>query len=51
MTDVNDHLPAVTVKDSTGNDVALGSLPGPLVLNFYPRTSPQNSPDLPTNMD
>lgn len=37
MTDVNDRLPAVTVKDSTGNDVALGSLPGPLVLYFYPK--------------
>lgn len=37
MTDVNDSLPAVTVKDSAGNDVALGSLPGPLVLYFYPK--------------
>ena len=34
MTDVNDSLPAVTVKDSAGNDVALGSLAGPLVLYF-----------------
>ena len=37
MTDVNDSLPAVTVQDSAGNDVALGSLAGPLVLYFYPK--------------
>ena len=37
MTDVNDTLPAVTVKDSAGNDVALGALKGPFVLYFYPK--------------
>ena len=37
MTDVNDTLPAVTVKDSADNDVALGALEGPLVLYFYPK--------------
>ena len=37
MTDVNDTLPAVTVKDSAGNDVALGALKGPFVFYFYPK--------------
>lgn len=37
MTDVNDTLPAVTVKDSAGHDVALGALKGPFVLYFYPK--------------
>jgi peroxiredoxin Q/BCP len=37
MTDVNDTLPAVTVQDSAGNAVALGALPGPFVLYFYPK--------------
>ena len=37
MTDVNDTLPAVTVKDSACNDVALGALKGPFVLYFYPK--------------
>ncbi len=37
MTDIGDALPNVTVKDSTGHDVALGSLAGPFVLYFYPK--------------
>jgi thioredoxin-dependent peroxiredoxin len=37
MTDIGDTLPAVTVKDSAGADVALAALPGPFVLYFYPK--------------
>jgi thioredoxin-dependent peroxiredoxin len=37
MTAIGDTLPAVTVKDSDGADVALGALTGPLVLYFYPK--------------
>jgi thioredoxin-dependent peroxiredoxin len=37
MTDIGDTLPAVTVQDSAGNAVALGGLPGPYVLYFYPK--------------
>jgi thioredoxin-dependent peroxiredoxin len=37
MTDINDTLPAVTVKDSEGKDVNLTALSGPLVLYFYPK--------------
>jgi peroxiredoxin Q/BCP len=37
MTDIGDTLPQVTVKDSTGADVALGDLKGPFVLYYYPK--------------
>ena len=37
MTDIGDTFPNVSVKDSTGADVALGSLNGPLVLYYYPK--------------
>ena len=37
MTDIGDTLPKVTVRDSTGADVALGELQGPFVLYYYPK--------------
>ena len=37
MTDIGQTLPKVTVKDSTGADVALGELQGPFVLYYYPK--------------
>jgi thioredoxin-dependent peroxiredoxin len=37
MTDIGDTLPTITVKDSTGADVALGGLAGPYVLYYYPK--------------
>jgi thioredoxin-dependent peroxiredoxin len=37
MTDIGDTLPVVTVKDSTGADVNLSELSGPLVLYYYPK--------------
>jgi thioredoxin-dependent peroxiredoxin len=37
MTDVGDTLPKVTVKDSSGADVALAEINGPFVLYFYPK--------------
>jgi peroxiredoxin Q/BCP len=37
MTAVGDTLPKVTVKDSTGADVAIGGLTGPFVFYFYPK--------------
>ena len=37
MTDIGDALPKVTVKDSTGADVALGDVAGPFVLYYYPK--------------
>ena len=37
MTDIGDALPKVTVKDSTGADVALGDVTGPFVLYYYPK--------------
>ena len=37
MTDIGDTLPKMTVKDSTGSDVALGELQGPFVLYYYPK--------------
>jgi thioredoxin-dependent peroxiredoxin len=37
MTDSGDTLPAAMVKDSSGNDVNLATLPGPFVLYFYPK--------------
>jgi peroxiredoxin Q/BCP len=37
MTDIGQALPAVTVKDSGGNDVNLAALTGPFVLYFYPK--------------
>jgi thioredoxin-dependent peroxiredoxin len=37
MTDIGDTLPQVTVKDSTGADVALGDLKGRFVLYYYPK--------------
>jgi peroxiredoxin Q/BCP len=37
MTDIGQALPAVTVKDSGGNDVNLAALAGPFVLYFYPK--------------
>lgn len=37
MTDIGDILPKVTVKDSTGADVALSELQGPFVLYYYPK--------------
>jgi thioredoxin-dependent peroxiredoxin len=37
MTAIGDSVPKVTVKDSGGADIALGSLAGPLVLYFYPK--------------
>jgi thioredoxin-dependent peroxiredoxin len=37
MTAVGDTLPNVTVKDSAGGDIALGSLAGPFILYFYPK--------------
>lgn len=37
MTDIGDTLPQVTVKDSTGADVALSDLKGPFVLYYYPK--------------
>jgi thioredoxin-dependent peroxiredoxin len=37
MTDIGDTLPKLTVKDSTGADVALGDLKGPFVLYYYPK--------------
>ena len=37
MTDTGDKLPTVTVRDSTGADVALNELQGPFVLYYYPK--------------
>ena len=37
MTDIGDILPKVTVKDSTGADVALSELQRPFVLYYYPK--------------
>jgi thioredoxin-dependent peroxiredoxin len=37
MIAIGDSLPKVTVKESGGADIALGSLTGPLVLYFYPK--------------
>lgn len=37
MTDIGDTLPKVTVKDSSGADLALGDLKGPFVLYYYPK--------------
>lgn len=37
MTDIGETLPKVTVRDSTGADVALGELQGPFVLYYYPK--------------
>jgi thioredoxin-dependent peroxiredoxin len=37
MTDIGDTLPAVTVQDSAGKEVALASISGPFVLYFYPK--------------
>lgn len=37
MTGIGDTLPKVTVRDSTGTDVALGELKGPFVLYCYPK--------------
>jgi thioredoxin-dependent peroxiredoxin len=37
MTDIGDTLPQVTVRDSTGADVALHELKGPFVLYYYPK--------------
>ena len=37
MTDIGEKLPKVTVRDSTGADVALGELNGPFVLYYYPK--------------
>jgi thioredoxin-dependent peroxiredoxin len=37
MTAIGDTLPKVTVKDSSGSDVGMGSLQGPAVVYFYPK--------------
>ena len=37
MTDIGDTLPKVTVRDSSGAEVALGELKGPFVLYYYPK--------------
>jgi thioredoxin-dependent peroxiredoxin len=37
MTDIGGTLPALTVQDSGGKDVALASLNGPYALYFYPK--------------
>lgn len=37
MTAVGETLPAVTVKDSSGAEVAVGNIGAPFVLYFYPK--------------
>jgi thioredoxin-dependent peroxiredoxin len=37
MTDIGDTLPKVTVRNSSGAEVALGELKGPFVLYYYPK--------------
>jgi peroxiredoxin Q/BCP len=37
MSDIGDTLPAVTVQDSSGANLALNSLNAPFVLYFYPK--------------
>ena len=37
MTDIGQSLPAITVKDSSDNDVNLSGLAAPFVLYFYPK--------------
>ena len=37
MTGIGEALPKITVKDSTGADVALGDVAGPFVLYYYPK--------------
>ena len=37
MTDIGENLPAVTVKDSSGEDINLSALSGPFVLYYYPK--------------